>query len=514
LVIGIVGAVGTDLSAVSGALVEALQAEVDYAAVPIRLSNLLHEIEGLKTEPTPNATEEVRYKQHMKAGTELRTTLKRGDAVALLGVRAIVELRKRMVKATPPKPRRAFILHSLKRREEAALLRHVYGASFYLVAAYSPREHRVTNLASRISRSYFQARARDYRKHAEELIVLDEKERLESLGQNVEAVFPEADAFLDATNPSQLRNDVRRLIRLIFGDLFVTPTRDEQGMFFAKAAALRSAALGRQVGAAISTADGQILVTGTNEVPKAHGGLYWEGDSKDERDFVKLNDVSDQHKRDVLGEALTRLNDSKWLSEPFNAMKGPDLVKRALGETDDSDGPLKGSRMMDSLEFMRPVHAEMAAICEAARRGISVEGKTAFVTTFPCHGCARHLIAAGLARIVYIDPYPKSLAAELHGDSIAIEGSKADQNHIPFEPFIGVAPRRYLDFFELRKERKTSDGKIVQLNGQTATPKLSSDFLSYNETEVGEIHRYQNQMALVGLSERKPSKRKGETKRA
>ena len=47
------------------------------------------------------------------------------------------------------------------------------------------------------------------------------------------------------------------------------------------------------------------------------------------------------------------------------------------------------------------VHAEQNAIADAARRGISLDGATAYVTHFPCINCAKILAAAGILTIKY-----------------------------------------------------------------------------------------------------------------
>jgi deoxycytidylate deaminase len=72
---------------------------------------------------------------------------------------------------------------------------------------------------------------------------------------------------------------------------------------------------------------------------------------------------------------------------------------------------------MNLTEFGRDVHAEMSAIVSAARRGTSTEGAYLYCTTFPCHNCAKHIIAAGIRQVVYVEPYAKSFAAEFHLDS-------------------------------------------------------------------------------------------------
>jgi len=51
------------------------------------------------------------------------------------------------------------------------------------------------------------------------------------------------------------------------------------------------------------------------------------------------------------------------------------------------------------------IHAEMNAIIWAARKGISIEGATIYVTLEPCSECSKNLIASGIKRIVYAKEY-------------------------------------------------------------------------------------------------------------
>jgi len=76
--------------------------------------------------------------------------------------------------------------------------------------------------------------------------------RWTQIGQNIREAFPSSDFFVDADS-SKLQQQITRIVELIFGDTFHTPTRDEFGIFHAWADSLRSASLGRQVGAAICT---------------------------------------------------------------------------------------------------------------------------------------------------------------------------------------------------------------------------------------------------------------------
>lgn len=47
------------------------------------------------------------------------------------------------------------------------------------------------------------------------------------------------------------------------------------------------------------------------------------------------------------------------------------------------------------------VHAEQNAIADAARRGVSVAGATAYISHFPCINCAKVLAAAGIRSVRY-----------------------------------------------------------------------------------------------------------------
>jgi dCMP deaminase len=50
-------------------------------------------------------------------------------------------------------------------------------------------------------------------------------------------------------------------------------------------------------------------------------------------------------------------------------------------------------------------HAEANALAFAAREGISTDGATLYVTVSPCETCSRLLIAAGIERVVWGEPY-------------------------------------------------------------------------------------------------------------
>jgi deoxycytidylate deaminase len=83
----------------------------------------------------------------------------------------------------------------------------------------------------------------------------DEKDIQNKHGQQVRDAFHHADYFLDNNEKSagavRVSGDLKRFVKLILTKGLVRPTREETGMFYAQAAALRSSCLSRQVGAAL-----------------------------------------------------------------------------------------------------------------------------------------------------------------------------------------------------------------------------------------------------------------------
>ncbi len=77
---------------------------------------------------------------------------------------------------------------------------------------------------------------------------------------------------------------------------------------------------------------------------------------------------------------------------------------------------------------VRTLHAEQNAIIQAARHGVSVDGGTIYVTHQPCLICAKMLISAGLARVVYAGDYPDPVAlAFLAGAGVTLEKVQVNQ---------------------------------------------------------------------------------------
>ncbi len=207
-----------------------------------------------------------------------------------------------------------------------------------------------------------------------------------SHGQQVEKSLFNADYFIhNIHNQKQmLDKSVERFIKLVHGINGISPTIDEIGMHAAYSAALRSACLSRQVGAAILDNQGNIISTGCNDVPSFGGGLYNSNSLADFRCVHTGRCSNDKHK-DILKEEITDI----LKKSITNTLELKEIVNQITSET----------KIKTLIEYSRAVHAEMDSLIALARNNkeTSVD-KTLYVTTYPCHNCARHIVAAGIKK--------------------------------------------------------------------------------------------------------------------
>lgn len=470
LIFGFVAPIGANLTEVLSAYKSSLE-KFGYVVEEVKVTDAYrHFTETVPpSPPLEHKRTKDRYDTYIKYGNTLRSHF---DDDSILAKSAIIRLiRKRLRKRQRPLPPFqgiAYLVHQFKRKEEIELFRSVYSDLFFQVSVYSRRGARVSHLEKVFSQGSNSSLNPTGRADAEHLIAIDEAEHLvrtsteesRKHGQQVSDIFHDADFIvnIDVTLPSP-ETQVQRFCDLLFGANFHSPNHLEYGMFLAKAAALRTIDLSRQVGAAVFGLNGEVITLGSNEVPKAGGGTYWTDDKEnDDRDYIRGFDSNDERKRQVLREVLEL------------------VVKDGSVEKLMKEDLIRKSQMMDALEYGRVVHAEMLAISDAARLGRPLKDAVLYCTTFPCHMCAKHIVASGIGKVFFLEPYPKSLAAQLHSDSISIEhndrGKYSNYPAVEFEHFYGITPRKYKDFFA-RGKRKDSDGKFIRfINASNPIPNL------------------------------------------
>jgi deoxycytidylate deaminase len=474
LVIGLSGPVGSGVNLVTDMTKQLLE-EIGYEVVLVKISNLIVKASSdLLNEPIDTTLKgRARYDSLQTGGDKLRSELQT-EILSELAIKEIITHRKsqqsKITGGNSPSIKEfiphktAYLIDQLKHPDEVALLRIVYGNLFYLVGVLASQEQRLLTLKDEgLNQS-----------DAAHVMERDRKENIKH-GQQLEKTLHLSDYFIrnSHANRSVLKNRVNRLLKLIHGENGVTPTLDEYGMYVAYAAGLKSACLSRQVGAAIADTNGNIVSSGCNDVPKARGGLYTYSDSQmDNRCVHKGYCFNDRHK-DKLKEQIQEL-----LREELNLKS--EEAERIAAKIKSS------SRLSDLIEFSRAVHAEMDAITTVARLGnASIVGGTLYSTTFPCHNCARHIIASGISKVIYIEPYEKSLALDLHGDDITLDSVESidTNNKVSFLHFEGVSPRQYQNFFLPKSDRK-ENGKAIS-TALHSSGKVSPEYLdSYVDFEL------------------------------
>lgn len=485
LVFGIIGPVGADLDAIISYVTKSLD-EVNYESHTIHLTGLMNQLLGIETEKFP--TYDDRYHNLIKRADEFcEKEAKNKAALAGLGIAEIRRIRasasKPKITPVPPAFGHAYILRQLKRPQEVELLRNVYGRKFVLISVYLDKEERIKLIADKIVHfNSTPTTKEDAERRARELIEKDFDEKDNEYGQKVSDAFHEGDVFVVGKRGQQAKETVTRFIRAFFGDNGVSPTKDEYGLYAATAASLRSLDLSRQVGAAIFTQQGEMISQGCNEVPKPFGGTYWSDDSSPiSRDYELGRDENHHHQLIVVNDLLERLSNEGFISRALS--KQGDIsqqVAHLMGIKN-----LRDAKVMDLIEFGRIIHAEMCAITDASRLGRPTKDTTLFCTTFPCHLCAKHIVAAGISRVVFLEPYPKSHAGGLHSDSITFSSSEK-KSKVLFEPFLGISPRRYRDIFQKGKRKEGNGVARPWYEGEPA-PMVADRSPAYLENEEPSI---------------------------
>jgi deoxycytidylate deaminase len=473
------------------ATLEAELADLGYTIAPIKVSDhfskLAKEFHIPESAAGPN-TNFSRTWGRQDLGNALRDVLgdDLGAQIALSEIAVDRANRHQDKPVDEIKPGRvAYIIDQLKNPSEATLLRDVYGNIFFLVGVLCGYDRRKSNLTKLMKPE-----------EAEQLI---ERDRAESgnRGQQLEKTLKLADFFVRNShhNTQELKVPVKRFVRLLHGENGITPTKHERGMHAAYSASLRSACLSRQVGAAIMDDQGNLLSTGCNDVPKAGGGLYETG-APDHRCVFREGGLcyNDRYK-DQLRDDISRI----LAAEGIDPEKAKSIAAKIKKDT----------RLGSLIEFSRAVHAEMDAIVAAARKGgASVQNSVLFTTTYPCHNCARHIVAAGVREVYFIEPYGKSLASELHDDAIVHDpdieaglfaGGDA-RGRVAFLHFEGVAPTRFDELFCALDGRKRSDGSAIPFVVGASSQKTPELLDNYRELEARVIKRISERTAARAIN--------------
>lgn len=476
LIFAVVGPVGSGTSTIATSLEQLLNAE-GYETSVLKARAVIEKAAMDAGIAIPSEAGLAQTRAMQDVGDKIRAHHKDNAAIAV-GLIDLIRNTRASKQASeivpgeavqPDGKRRAYILDSLRHPHEAMLLRRVYQEAFCLVGVFCHEDERLSRMSGG---KYIDAGRKDI-----ELFMERDENAPEAHGQRVADAFHLADYFVDNTaarlKPGEhgeprenaawdVPEQLGRLLRILTHSAVVRPRSAETGMFHAYGAMMRSSCLSRQVGASLLDGSGELIATGANEVPRAGGGVYGgvfantsSGDldeAHDFRCFAKNKFCSNTREQNAIIEELF-----DKVEELKSIKLTPDLL-----------GRLRKTRIGQLIEFSRAVHAEMDALLSAARSGARTTDTHLFVTTFPCHNCARHIVSAGVVEVQYIEPYLKSQAIKLHGDSIVTNVTKwkrsinggnegrSQHSNVLFRPFIGVAPRLYRRAFLKDRDLKNS----------------------------------------------------------
>ncbi|KGJ90416.1 anti-phage dCTP deaminase [Colwellia psychrerythraea] len=496
VIIGLVAPIGVDLDLVNESIEIAVK-HYGYEHKVIQLANLDKAINGEK-ELTSDTRQDLDYKNIEMGKLRKKSTGKLPDNLTSSSVYA--SLLVNFLKGNK-KNKKVYIIDSLKRPEEVELLREIYGESFFLIGVTSSYEDRLL----------FKTKELQSEPNGEELartlVDSDDEKNQDTRSEydnKTHKAFLVSDLFiyLDPKNPETLLPSIERFIDIIFGAENITPTPEEHNMFLAYMSSLKSADLSRQVGSAIINSDNDIIAMGANDVPKFEGGSYWPDEPyqafvkdgfeysnfKDKRDYILGIDKNAEEKSNIIQSIVDSIKEKVKIENEAELINA-----------------IENSKLSDITEYGRAVHAEMSAIMSAAKNGIAVKNSIMFCTTYPCHNCAKHIVASGIVKVFYIEPYSKSKAIDSHSDSIEeqTEDSQKVNDKVLFTAFSGIAPRLYQDFFSMKLgdgkalKRKEYDGSAIYLSRVSSAPlriSIDKDIIELKET------RYLAEINFVELS--------------
>lgn len=497
LVIALIGPVASGVSTVAAMLKQKLQSDYSYD-VPeiIKVSDFISQNASRVAAPLDTDSLAGRISSYQEAGNRLREA--QGNSIlARLAIKKIsttrhsdgfvhVKTEGGEIKDVPIPKKRVHIIDSLKHPDEINLLREVYGNIFWVIgvsAADHVREKRLVSLGIE-------------RPQIHKILQRDMGERAE-FGQKVRKAFASADFFIrnDSENSDNIHESLDRFLEVLFGVGVRNPTVEESAMFHAATAASKSACLSRQVGAALVDDQGELISVGWNDVPKFGGGLYSENNSDgvlDNRCYKWRNKIChNDNRKGQIEEKIVKGIKSELAKKAANAplVQGQKQVPLILSD-EEIIRAIGDAGISSLIEFSRAIHAEMAAILAVARdKRHSLQDSMMVVTTYPCHNCARHIVAAGVKSVVYIEPYEKSLAVELHPD--AISEDERDANRVHFKQFQGFAPRHILDLFARKAERKIA-GRAIEVSKSDAMPIYRRHLDSFTVYEDKIVHELQD----------------------
>ncbi|MGA8831919.1 MAG: deaminase, partial [Desulfomonilaceae bacterium] len=248
---------------------------------------------------------------------------------------------------------------------------------------------------------------------------------------------------------------------------WIKPTDHERNMNLAYSMSLNSTCISRQVGAIIVNNDGYVVGAGWNDTDRHRLGCIYrlKSDVKNTNNlgFPLCSAENDSTFRKLI------LDDGKELDSSFCYKDEYAKLQAHLKWSQTKNPPTSTGEELGkfrrSLQECRALHAEENAILQVSRTGgVSLRGATLYTTTFPCELCAKKILQMGIKKIVYCEPYPKSVSQDVFFAEVIFN---REFSHIKFIPFEGVKSPGFFRLFKPSMDIKDQQ-EIVGINQNQA----------------------------------------------
>ncbi len=212
VVIGIVGAIGSNINVLQNILKTELEDTFNFDVFVIKVSEDI-----LKNHPNVTSVDDydltTKYKR-INSLMNLGNKLREFYGLDYISLEVAVKIRDLRKSYTGSKKRVAYIIDSLKHDAEVVSLKKLYGNTFFQISIFESEKKRKDTLNNNIGMTV---------EEAEKLIIRDEKED-EKWGQRTSVAFPLADYFVkfDDKTGVHINNAINRFIKLILGNVYIT----------------------------------------------------------------------------------------------------------------------------------------------------------------------------------------------------------------------------------------------------------------------------------------------------
>lgn len=371
------------------------------------------------------------------------------------------------------------VIDAIRNPYEALYLRERY-ADFYLMSVNTDNKNRLEHLRSSHKFSDEQIKRLDEKEYPKKL-----KGDAKFTSQNIQKCIELSDIHIN--NPrenrfgdSELAAQLAWYVSLMLHPGLVMPTATESCMQIAYSVKKNSGCISRQVGAVVSDAFNSVKAVGWNNTPQGQVPCLLRC-AEHLLNGVDSVAYSDYEKNDI--EFRTNIQ------EKF----GPIIsIAKQEGRTTaycfkDIQNEIENEK---NQVHTRSLHAEENAFLQIAKYGGQmIKGGTLYTTASPCELCAKKAYQLGIAKIVYIDPYPGISTNHVlaSGDQkpelVLFRGAVGSAFHKLYQPMMPYKDELDMMFSFPKKE----DKKQIRINN------LENELSKYKE-KVAELEKYKEKL--------------------